>query len=74
MATTREASHSTMPKGIMMAWFTSMPMLVSESMHAPTANGFTVEPRQPTPAPSSTMAAPTSGSNPAANMVAASSI
>ena len=74
MATTRAANHSTMPRGMMIAWFTSMPMLVSESIHAPTANGFTVEPRQPTPAPSSTMAAPTSGSKPAANIVAASSM
>ena len=55
-----------------MPWLTSMPTLASESVATPHANGFTVEPRHPTPAPSSTVAAATMVSKPAANMVAAS--
>ena len=58
---------------MMMVWSASMPTPRREATAAPTANGLTVEPRQPQPAPSRTVAAPTIGSKPAAIMVAASS-
>ncbi len=56
----------------MIVWSTGMPMEVSVAEATPVANGLTVEPSTPQPAPSSTMAAPTSTSVPAAIMVAAS--
>ena len=46
-----------------------MPAVFSVSMATPLANGFTVEPRQPTPAPSSTVPTATMVSKPAATMV-----
>ena len=72
METAVVAIHRMAPRPMMMAWLTSMPTPRRESTAAPTAKGFTVEPRQPQPAPRSTVAAPTSGSKPAAIMVAAS--
>ena len=66
-------SHRMAPSAMMMAWFTAMPTPESASTATPTANGFTVEPRTPQPAPSSTTAAPVRLSKPAATMVAASS-
>ena len=50
----------------------AMPMSVRAAVATPTENGFTVEPMQPAPAPSSTTSAPVSVSKPAAYMVAAS--
>ena len=52
--------------------FGSIPTLFSASTAAPTANGLTVDPRHPLPAPNRTIADPTSGSIPAAIIVAAS--
>ena len=66
-------SHNTTPKPMMTPWLMTRPVLESESMAAPTANGFTVEPSTPQPAPKSTTAAPTMLSKPAATIVAASS-
>ena len=54
------------------AWLTLMPMSVSAELAMPVAKGFTVEPRQPTPAPSRTIMAPLRESYPAAIMVAES--
>ena len=61
------------PSAMMMAWFTAMPTPDRASTATPTANGFTVEPSTPQPAPRSTTAAPVRLSKPAATMVAAKS-
>ena len=66
-------SHSTTPSMMMVPWLITMPDVLRESTAAPTANGLTVEPSTPQPAPNSTTAAPTTLSKPAATMVAASS-
>lgn len=73
VAIAKVTSHKIMPSTMIMAWFTSMPTPASASTATPTANGFTVEPKTPQPAPRSTTAAPVSESKPAATMVAASS-
>ena len=61
------------PSAMMMPWLTAMPIPESASTATPTANGFTVEPKTPQPAPKRTTAAPVRLSKPAATMVAASS-
>ena len=66
-------SHNTTPSRMMVPWLITMPEELKESTAAPTANGLTVEPSTPQPAPNSTTAAPTTLSKPAATMVAASS-
>ena len=65
-------SQKMAPSAMMMAWFTAMPMPEGVDSHAD-GERFTVEPRTPQPAPSSTTAAPVRLSKPAATMVAASS-
>ena len=65
-------TNSTSPKPMMTPWSMAMPMSVRAAVATPTENGFTVEPMQPAPAPSSTTSAPVSVSKPAAYMVAAS--
>ena len=73
MAMASDTSQMITPRAMMMPWFTDTPMPFRASTATPTANGFTVEPITPTPAPSSTTAAPVRLSKPAATMVAASS-
>ena len=73
MEMARVTSQRMRPSTMMMPWFTAMPMPESASTATPTANGFTVEPSTPQPAPRSTTAAPVRLSKPAATMVAASS-
>ena len=73
MEMTSVTSHSTTPSMMMVPWLMTMPLPDSESTAAPTANGLTVEPSTPQPAPRRTTAAPTTLSKPAATIVAASS-
>ena len=73
MEMANDTSHRMTPSRMMTPWLTSIPDVLSESTAAPTANGFTVDPSTPQPAPSKTTDAPTTLSKPAATIVAASS-
>ncbi len=58
------------PKPIIIPWLTSIPSGSADTA-APTANGLTVDPRTPEPAPSNTTADATSVSIPAATIATA---